>query len=235
MPLSPEIDIPTSTLQSNHSFNLEEARKIQVETKAQAACDKWHKEREGRLTASNFGKIMKRKKITEEFIQSTYYPKSFTAKTTSYGTANEPRAKQLYQETYPNRHVHDAGLMLQPELQFLGATPDAIICDDGETGLLEIKCPFGARDKTVTEAASTIKDFYVVNNGQDIKVSKKHNCYYQMQGQLLLSGLDFCDFVLYTRKDLYTERVYRDVKFINAMISKLHAFHVNNFCDKKCI
>ena len=71
MPLSPDLDIPTSTLQSNHSFNLEEARKIQVETKAQAACDKWLKEREGRLKASNFGMIMKRKKVSEQFIQAT--------------------------------------------------------------------------------------------------------------------------------------------------------------------
>ena len=62
-----------------------------------------------------------------------------------------------------------------------------------------------------------------------IKVSKNHNCYHQIQGQLLLSGLDFCDFVLYTRKDLYTERVDRDVKFINAMISKLHDLYVGLF------
>lgn len=98
-----------------------------------------------------------------------YYPKPFTSKAMSYGTASEPKAKELFQEKYPSRHVHDAGLMLQPELPFLGATSDAIICDDGETGLLEIKCPFGSRDMTIEETASTIKDFYVINNGQDIK------------------------------------------------------------------
>ena len=90
MPLSSDIDIPTCTLHCNHNFNLEEARKIQAETKAQAACHKWHKEQEGRLTASNFGMIVKKKKVTEQFIQATYYPKTFTAKATSYGTANEP-------------------------------------------------------------------------------------------------------------------------------------------------
>lgn len=166
-PLSPDVDIPP-TLQNNHSFSLEEARKLQVETKAQAACDRWRKEREGRLTASNFGKIMKRMKVTEQFIQLTYYPKRFTSTATSYGSANEPRAKQLYHGKYPNLHIHDAGLMLQPELEFFGATPDAIVCDNGVTGLLEIKCPFGARDLTITEAATTIKDVYVVNNRQDI-------------------------------------------------------------------
>ncbi len=48
---------------------------------------------------------------------------------------------------------------------------------------------------------------YIVNNGGGIKVSKRPNCNYQIQGQLLLSGLEFCDFILYTRKDLYTEKV----------------------------
>ncbi|ROL41870.1 hypothetical protein DPX16_3498 [Anabarilius grahami] len=130
-PLSTDIKIPESTLQSNHSFSLEEARKIKAETKGQASRHKeWHKKREGMLTASNFGKIIKRKKVTEEFIQSSYFPKPFAAKATSYGTANEPRAKQLYQEEYPNWHIHDAGLMLQSELHFLGATPDPIICDE---------------------------------------------------------------------------------------------------------
>lgn len=62
-------------------------------TKAQAVCEKWHKDCEGRLTASNFGKILKRKKVTEEFIQSMYYPKPFTSKATSYGTASEPRQR----------------------------------------------------------------------------------------------------------------------------------------------
>lgn len=215
------------------SFNLEEARQIQVATKGQGACEKWHLEREGRLTASNFGTILKRKKITEEFVQAIYYPKPLSSKALSYGIANEPKAKQLYKEKYPSRHVHDAGLMLQPELQFLGATPDAIICDDGKTGLLEIKCPYGSRDMTIEEAASTNKDFYVIKIGQDIEISKIHNCYYQIQGQLLLSGLDFCDFVIYTRVDLYIERVYKDVLFINSMIQKLHEFHVNKFCPKK--
>ena len=211
-PLTPDISPPTPTDRVNQSFNLEEARKIQVATKAQALCEKWHKDREGGLTASNFGKILKRKKVKEEFIQSMYYPKPFTLKATSYGIASEPKAKELYRGKYPSRHVHNAGRMLEPELPFLGATPDAIICDDGKTGLLEIKCPFGSRDITIEEAASTIKDFCVINNGQDIKLSKSHNCYYQIQGQLLLSGLDFCNFVLYTRADLYIERVHKDVE-----------------------
>lgn len=184
------------------------------------------------MTASEFGKILKRKKNSDSFIQSTYYPKPFTATATSYGSANESKAKQLYQESYPERHVHSSGLLLQPDLPFLGATPDAIICDNGKTGLLEVKCPFAARDMTVAEAAIAIKDFYVCKDGEEMHISERHDCFYQIQGQLLLSGLDFCDFVLFTRRDIYIERVHRDVQFINDMIVKLHAFHDAHFSSK---
>ncbi|KAJ4933092.1 hypothetical protein JOQ06_029929, partial [Pogonophryne albipinna] len=192
MPLSPDIAIPTP--QHKQSFDLEEARILQLQTTGQAACPLWHKEQEGKLTASEFGTIVKRKKISDAFIQSTYYPKPFTATATTYGSANESKAKQLYQETFPDRHVHSSGLILQPDLPFLGATPDAIVCDNGQTGLLEVKCLFAARDMTVAEAATAIKDFYVRKDGEDMHISERHNCYYQIQGQLLLSGLDFCDF-----------------------------------------
>ncbi|KAI4790233.1 hypothetical protein KUCAC02_034754 [Chaenocephalus aceratus] len=50
MPLSP--DIATPTPQHKQSFGLEEARILQVQTTGQAACPLRHKEREGRLTAS---------------------------------------------------------------------------------------------------------------------------------------------------------------------------------------
>ena len=148
MPLSSDISIPPSTLQ--RCFNLEEARKLQVETQTQAASEKRHKEREGRLTASHFGEIVKRRKVTEKYTQGLYYPKPFTSTATGYGTAHEPKAKQRYQNCFPDRHVHDVGLLLQPDLPFLGATPDGIVCDNGQTGLLEIKCPFSARDMSFT-------------------------------------------------------------------------------------
>ena len=136
MPLSSDISIPTSTLHLHHTtstlqrcFNLEEARKLQVETQTQAASEKWHNEREGRLTASHFGEIVKRRRVTEKYIQGLYYPKPFTSTATGYGTAHEPKAKQRYQNCFPDRHVHDVGLLLQPDLPFLGATPDGIVCD----------------------------------------------------------------------------------------------------------
>merc|ERR1712082_378864 len=130
---------------------------------------------------------------------------------------------------------HSCGLLLQPHLPFLGATPDGIVCDgSGGSGLLEIKCPFAAKDMTVAQAVESVKDFYIVKEGETFVISKTHQCYSQIQGQLLLSGLEFCDFVLYTKKDVVFDRVHRDTEFINQMIVRLHEFHLSHFTVKKC-
>ena len=178
--------------------------------------------------------VIKRKKITEKFVQDLYYPKPFKSNATDYGSNNEALARQKYIDTFPERHLHSCGLLLQPSLPFLGATPDGIVCDgSGGSALLEIKCPFAARDMTVAQAVKNVKDFYIVQDGETFTISKTHQCYSQIQGQLLLSGLEFCDFVLYTRKDVFFDRVQRDTEFINHMIMTLHKFHVSHFTVKK--
>lgn len=49
-----------------------------------------------------------------------------------------------------------------------------------------------------------------------------------MQGQLLLSGLDFCDFVVNTAKDVFIDSV-----FINQMVAKLFTFQQKHYCSEK--
>lgn len=231
LPIGCDVCVPENT---TISFSLEDARKIQINTKDQVSCPEWHEHREGRITASKFGLVMKRKKITEAFVQDIYYPKPFHSYATNYGSQNEALAKQKYLANFPERHLHSCGLLLQPNLPFLGATPDGIACDgSGGSGLLEIKCPYAARDMMVAEAVEKCKNFYIVKEGDTLTVSKTHHCYYQIQGQLLLSGLEYCDFVLYTKRDVFFDKVHRDTAFINNMIVQLQKFHINHFISKK--
>ena len=56
-----------------------------------------HEGRKNRITASNFGAILKRKKdITDKFLRNTFLKKDFTSSATSYGKANEAVTKQMY-------------------------------------------------------------------------------------------------------------------------------------------
>lgn len=85
---------------------------------------------------STFGLFLKRKaKITDKYLENIY--KTNHSSSMSYGTANDKIARQAYiRDT--NRHAHDIGLVVHPDLPYLGATPDGKVCNNGTTGILEI-------------------------------------------------------------------------------------------------
>ena len=71
-----------------------------------------------------------------------------------YGKRHECNAKVKYLKTYPSRHFHECGLIINSEFEFLGATPDGKLCDG--SGIVEIKCPYSARNMTISEACTCI-------------------------------------------------------------------------------
>ena len=68
---------------------------------------------------------MKRKKdVNEKFLKSISDPKQFTSAATSYGIANEVKAKEEYTDKYTSRYLHDCGLVVNPIFSYLSAAPD---------------------------------------------------------------------------------------------------------------
>ena len=89
-------------------------------------------------------------------MSSVLKPKPFTSASTSYDISNEKVALNMYRKKTGN-HVHDCGLLVNPLFPFLGATPDGKVCEEGESGILEIKCPFSIRDWNITNAVSNFE------------------------------------------------------------------------------
>ena len=91
---------------SGVSVIFDEAVDIEKKTRKQANDPSWFQEREKRVTASNFGRIMMRKKeFNGTFMKSTFQKQNFTSAPTSYGNANETIAKQMYIKQTGN-HIH---------------------------------------------------------------------------------------------------------------------------------
>lgn len=203
----------------------DEAVHIERNTRDQNTCDTWHNERKKRITASNFGRIMIRKSaLTQKFIDSIINTRAFTSQSTGYGIANEKVARNMYRKKTKN-HVHECGLVINPKFPCIGATPDGKICENGESGILEIKCPFSVRDNTISEAVTARPDFFLESDGLVMTLKKTHAYWYQVQGQLLITGAKFCDFVTYTRKDLHVVRVLPHRDTMEAILSKMcHVF-----------
>lgn len=202
---------------------------IQIEqrTRGQSNSKEWFQDRKQKLTSSQFGLIIKRKKISDSFIQSLINPKQFNSAPTSYGISNEKNALDQYIKTTGN-HIHDCGLVVNHNLPFLGATPDAKVCYKGITGIIEVKCPYSARDLKIDNACTDLPDFCLEIKDGVKSLKKTHNYFYQVQGQLLITGVTFCDFVVFTKKDLFIQRIEPDVKFMSSMVEKLHSFFVGH-------
>ena len=66
----------------------------------------------------------------------------------------------------------------------------------------------------------------ISTSGIDLELNRTHKYYYQVQGLLNICGLQWCDFVLRTQKDLFVERVLIDKDlWANKMYPKLCKFY----------
>lgn len=190
------------------SVSEEDCLKIECLTRSQIYSDSWTVAREERLTASNFGKVCKLKDTTrpESTLKEVLSYRSFETHHTKYGLLNEDTARRKYvsvmKKEHPSITVKNCGLLVTPDYSHLGASPDGYVncthCED-HNGLIEIKCPSSShwRTKTPEECAMDKKFFCCLVNGK-VRLKRNHSYFYQVQGQLAISGRKWCDFVVWT-------------------------------------
>ena len=209
----------------NQEYNNKDFIKLELITRQQSLSKEWFEARKSRLTASNFGRVMNRKSApTVKFLKNLFCTKQITAPSLEYGKRHESEAKKGYMERHRNTHFHECGLVVNKNYAFLGATPDGKLCDNGQTGIVEIKCPFTARNMKISTACQDIADFCLENNNGEIKLKTNHDYYTQIQGQLMITGCDFCEFIVFTQCDMHIERIKPDHAYMTQLIQKLSTF-----------
>lgn len=202
---------------------------LEKSTRNQSENPEWFKHRSNRITASQMHRVVKRKKNPNEALLNSLFQRNshFRTAATDYGLSREKEAREMFakHKSVENAHIHDCGLVVNNAFPFIAASPDGKICENGECGLLEIKCPFLARDMFISEACVQIKNFMLLQENGKISLDKCHDYYIQVQGQLLVTGAPWCDFVVYTTKDMFTERILPDTSFMTSMLLKLSFFY----------
>ena len=125
------------------------------------------------------------------------------------------------EEQHENFVITDSGLVINPKFPHLGASPDDLIaCDCCGLGCLEIKCPYCNKD-SLPESANFIED--------DSKLKKSHEYYYQVQMQIYLRKVKFCDFAVWTKKGIHVERIVAEQEeFFTDVIADVNEF--DKFC-----
>jgi len=178
----------------------------------QQGTDEWFKLKLGVVSASNFSKVLNkgtgrglymRKLVAEKLTGVTQV--SYSDKNMASGQELESVAREYY-EKLNGCKVKQVGFIKMNE--FVGASPDGLVGNDGE---LEIKCP--------------IPSTHIEN----ITKSKMPTVYIpQVQGQLLVTGRKWCDWVSFCptmqKRPFFCIRVFRDEDYIKELHIKIQMF-----------
>lgn len=202
---------------------------IEKETRAQSSCRKWFSFRAGRVTAS-CAKAACSTSIEDpspSLVQRICYPSqgTFTTVATTWGIDNEPRARAQYVEAMTSRHANfkcnASGVHISFDHQFLAATPDGVVsCDCCGTGVLEVKCPYSLRDCTVIELTCCNSSSITLPDGDALQLKRKHAHFWQVQMQMFVCQVKYADYVVWTTKEIFIERIFLDDDFCARMLLK---------------
>jgi putative phage-type endonuclease len=179
----------------------------------------WFAVRANRITGSSIGAILflspfatpadVMRRMVREYHGE---PSEFTGNVaTEYGTLNEPNAMADYQMQH--NQVTECGFFVHPDFEWLGASPDGLIGDDG---LLEIKCPYGLR-----HSADEFKS-----------IEEQQHYYAQIQYQLFCTGRKWCDFYQWSPYGDSLTRINFDPQFIEQTLPTLQEFF-NEYLDQR--
>lgn len=211
-------------------LTLPEAHILEEQTRGQSSVLLWHSEREKRLTASKFGDIVKRQApVTDKFVRRMF---SGTRSKTRYmvmGLENERSAIHRYKEK-KDVDVFEVGLCVNPGAPMLGASPDGLVWDKdiSEYGLVEVKTVARAMEEGVASLEEVIQR-KMVKYLKDGSLDANHDHYFQIVGQLAITGLKWCDFVCDWGQDCFVQRIHFDDElWQNRMLPRLTAFYFEN-------
>lgn len=197
---------------------LEQSREIEIATREQSATVQWHNIRRPRITSSRFREVCHVRGATSALSLAQRIKKG-TAATAAMkrGLALEPSAIQEYCRI-KNTNFWPCGFVIHPDAPWLGSSPDGVVFDPTERptfGLLEIKCP---------NTKSYVDCRYLKKCNDTMKLASSHSYYWQVQGQLLITGMEWCDFVIYAEDDILVQRIYRDPSVCETIRAKVDHF-----------
>ncbi len=149
-------ELKSSFYQARVIVSHEQAIEVESRTRGQADSEEWAVERRVRITASRVGGICKMREKTKRSnkVREMLYSTFRGTQATRYGSLMEATVKNQYiyykERGGCNVTVSGSGLIVSSNNNWLAASPDGIVHDpsnsDQPSGILEIKCPFAARN-----------------------------------------------------------------------------------------
>ncbi|XP_060566380.1 uncharacterized protein LOC132725293 [Ruditapes philippinarum] len=212
----------------------QQAQNLEVMTRGQHESPAWHRQRQGRITASfvHDVKTLKsdtsRKSIVNKILKIDQKNLS-KIEAVKFGIKNEKVAKEQYKTQMMNVHnnftLRDSGLVVDTTCPFFAATPDGVReCSCHGSGLVEVKCVYKHKDQEI----SNIDDNTFYLEKDDLSLKKGHRYFTQVQFQMYVCSKTFCDFVVFTEKGIHIQTINYDSDFVQELIEKCDSFVKND-------
>ena len=229
---------PTALFNDHIMIDKSRFHALEHRTVLQGESAEWMEQHQFGLTASMFGKVYSSiQRPSESMLKSIFCPKDLSnVRSISHGKGKEKDARTMYakkmQQQVPGFAIFDAWISVHPKFPYLGATPDGKVFDPSSNSkfrLLEIKCPYSKRGDTLDQAASD-PNFYIEKAGANFYLKKTHLYFAQVQGQLALTRLPWCDFRVYlsNTNEMCVDRMYFDSDYWeNKLLPKLKNLFFN--------
>lgn len=215
------------------SITEEQIMEVEKFTRGQSLNVIWFKQRSGRITASKFKATCRTsvEKPSLSLIKGICYPCKvvFSSKSTAYGLKYEDEALDEYYILEKMKHtdmdiLKKTGFFISKLHPEIGASPDALVeCVCCGRGTVEIKCPFSLTYMDLDEFASKKTSCLIVEDGK-YELDKKHTYFYQIQCQMFATGTKYCDFVIWSKQTLFSERIFYDEHFMDVNLAKALSF-----------
>ncbi|XP_069102284.1 uncharacterized protein [Argopecten irradians] len=221
---------------------------IEHHTRDQRVSQMWKDLHIGRLTSSIFGDVLSAgdnpKSLVKRILNGSNLD-SYDAlpPAVQWGIDCESKAREQYTHLQkmvnPNItfEVENTGLTLCETHSFLGASSDGRVIEGDRSGVLEVKCPYSVKGIKVNQmevqdiVALNINDFCLECVEEEVQLRRKHKYYSQVQGEMAIMSLPFCDFVVWTgaqKNNIFVERINFDIDYVNAMMPKLVEFYIKH-------
>lgn len=216
----------------------EQSIAIEKATRGQAANPCWKNARTYLLTASKFGAVAKRKKDTppDNLLKQCrgYVFVSPLIKPLSWGRRKESKALRSYGMHHHKKcgscvYVENRGLFINPKHPYLGTSIDGYIkCTKCGEGILEVKCPWTIRNLKPEDGVAVKNYDYccVMDDENRLTLKSNHNYMYQIMGGMALYEVEWCDFVIWTRKGINVQRIPFNKDLWSEMLPKLEKFYL---------
>ena len=248
---NPKLDHNSETFYSSKvEVNCQQAFQMEASTREQSNSSLWHSARSVRLTSSQFGDVICRKKADVTKLVDTISNQKDISHIPAVKEGREMEDTVAnYYRIYKNRNgclgveIYCSGLVLNPDYPWLGDLPDRIVYDPTSNPCIGgLECKFISSGKGLSSVQAyrvkkQNKAFCLNLQGYlSLKTTRKY--YYQIQGQCAIANFAWVDLAIMTDPLLhdngfFSERIYFDKsKWESEWLLKLTDFYFVHLLPK---